>query len=394
MEAPKLKFEGVPRYGVSPAFPVENQIQTPPHNIGLAKTSLDHGPGFGVSPAITPVGTSGGETPNFGAMNRLMDSRGPRTANPRDSDIKHAPLVSGATVLTAAEQLPQYGLLGTNASEEPNSPASYVFVNTNVPFSAFICGVQGSGKSHTTSCFLENSLLSSPALGKLQQPLSALVLSYGDYGSTGSFNISEAAWLAVNKAGGLEQDQPTVKRVTVLTSPTNPEIREKYEQLPNVKAIPFKLQPQKLDVGTMLTLMAVNSAGTVPLYMTQVTQILRDMASQSVDGFNYPEFKARLSQSRFDRAQQNMLELRLGALESFLDLSNSSTSPTFAPGEVTIMDMSCPFVDATTACVLFKLGLKMYLDSHASGKMVILDEAHKVRSETFIFIKVHDANML
>jgi hypothetical protein len=72
--------------------------------------------------------------------------------------------------------------------------------------------------------------------------------------------------------------------------------------------------------------------------------------------------------------------MRLGLLESFLDLDNSCPAPQFREGEITIMDMSCPFVDANTACILFRIGLQRYLQSKAAGKMVVLDEAHKVRS--------------
>ncbi|PQE28768.1 P-loop containing nucleoside triphosphate hydrolase protein [Rutstroemia sp. NJR-2017a WRK4] len=72
-----------------------------------------------------------------------------------------------------------------------------------------------------------------------------------------------------------------------------------------------------------------------------------------------------------------MLELRLGLLESFLDLKDECPIPTFEQGEITIMDLSCPFVDTNTACILFNLGLKQYMQSSSSGKMVVLDEAHK-----------------
>lgn len=56
--------------------------------------------------------------------------------------------------------LPQYGLLGTSclAGQSSSWPASEkdgrFFHNTNVSFSVFICGLQGSGKSHTLSCLL------------------------------------------------------------------------------------------------------------------------------------------------------------------------------------------------------------------------------------------------
>ena len=40
---------------------------------------------------------------------------------------------------------------------------------------------------------------------------------------------------------------------------------------------------------------------------------------------------------------------------------------------------TCPFVDANTACVLFNIGMGMYLESsYTTGKVVVVDEAHKV----------------
>jgi hypothetical protein len=72
-------------------------------------------------------------------------------------DSKNAVLFS-ADVLRCPgldDDLPQYGLLG---SSDPTSSTtimdSRLFLNTNVPFSAFVCGVQGSGKSHTAACML------------------------------------------------------------------------------------------------------------------------------------------------------------------------------------------------------------------------------------------------
>ncbi len=42
---------------------------------------------------------------------------------------------------------------GRTASDEV-AKDNRLFMNTNVPFSTFICGVQGSGKSHTLSCMI------------------------------------------------------------------------------------------------------------------------------------------------------------------------------------------------------------------------------------------------
>ena len=109
-------------------------------------------------------------------------------------------------------QYPQYALLGhllpgplgeleqeigqtmTNGigpSSVSNSGIEPVLVNTNVPFSAFICGKQGSGKSYTLSCLLEGCLLASQHLGKLPQPLGGIVFNYDSQ----SVNVAEAAYL-------------------------------------------------------------------------------------------------------------------------------------------------------------------------------------------------------
>lgn len=47
-----------------------------------------------------------------------------------------------------------------------------MYVNIAAPWSAFICGSQGSGKIHTLSVFLETALISASLAGKLTLPLS------------------------------------------------------------------------------------------------------------------------------------------------------------------------------------------------------------------------------
>jgi hypothetical protein len=291
------------------------------------------------------------------------------------SEIQHAPLIAASLITGQGRSLlPQYGLLGSVEKEK-------LFLNTNVPFSAFICGVQGSGKSHTTACILENVLIPSNQLGCLERPLSALVFSYGEFAGDGSgFNISEAAFLATPHPRF--PSHPSVKRVNVFVSPSNyTRISHLYLRVPNVTVIRFKLKPHNLDIDIMLTLMNVSESEGQPLYMAAVTQILREMATQS-GPFNYIDFKAKIGKCGFNPTQENMLNLRLGLLESFLDMDNSCPEPQFKEGEVTIMDMSCPFVDANTACILFKIGLQRYLQSKVAGKMVVLDEAHKVSFPT------------
>jgi hypothetical protein len=138
----------------------------------------------------------------------------------------------------------------------------------------------------------------------------------------------------------------------------------------------FKLKPHNIDIDIMLTLMNVNESGDTQLYIAAVTQILRQMATEG-GSFNYFSFKTRLRGCKFNPVQVNMLQMRLALLESFLDLTDSCPEARFRDGEVTIMDLSDPFVDANTTCILSRIGLQRYLQSKAAGKMIVLDEAHR-----------------
>lgn len=85
-----------------------------------------------------------------------------------------------------------------------------LFFNVSSPSSTFICGSQGSGKSHTLSCILEGSLIRSKA-GRLSKPLTAVVFHYDTFISDSNGSPCEAAFLASN---------PDIK-VRVLCAPTN-----------------------------------------------------------------------------------------------------------------------------------------------------------------------------
>lgn len=249
-------------------------------------------------------------------------------------------------------------------------------MNTNAPLSTFICGVQGSGKSHTTSCILENAIIPSAHLGQLESPVSTLVFNYGEWSSGGAgFNISEATFLSKANA---RFPGHQAKRITVLVSPSNQAIKRLYA-FKNVRIIPFRLSAKTLDIGALRTLMAIDDKAAMPLYMAKVESILRAIAAKSADGsLNYAEFKKQLDLESFDATQTNMLDMRLNLLESFLDMTGIAPQPDFLPGEITIMDLSDAFISPNTACILFKLGLERFLQCKAPGKLVVLDEAHKV----------------
>lgn len=112
----------------------------------------------------------------------------------------------------------QYGLLGGSVEllgtgKDPKlDPRSdpRVFYNVTAPSSVFICGSQGSGKSHTLSCLLENCLVPSTA-SVLPKPLTGLVFHYDTFTSDTGGAPCEAAYLS--SAAGV--------KVRVLCAPTN-----------------------------------------------------------------------------------------------------------------------------------------------------------------------------
>lgn len=215
------------------------------------------------------------------------------------------------------------------------------------------------------------------ALGNLRRPVSTLVLHFNEYSSTVSSYPSETAFLASVMPEHRDQ-QPICVRV--LVSATNYHNLEKmYAQIPEVEIRPFKLQPRHLNISSMLSLMSISQNDSLPLYMAQVTRVLREMATTSGGRFDYPDFRAKLLSLNLDRAQTPFLQQRLDLLDSYLDLEGKNTSDYFIDGGVTILDLSCPFLDHSTACVLFRITIDLFLHAHPTrGKMVVADEAHKV----------------
>ncbi len=136
------------------------------------------------------------------------------------SEINTAPLFTHPVLKHAkklatpasAPPFSQYGLLaGDVHSLRKSSRDPRIFYNVATPSSVFICGSQGSGKSHTLSCILENCLIQSDRLGCLPRPLTGIVFHYDDYASDWSVAPCEAAYLG---------SDPAIS-VRVLCSPTN-----------------------------------------------------------------------------------------------------------------------------------------------------------------------------
>lgn len=158
---------------------------------------------------------------------------------------------------------PQYGLLGMrnrSANTEPEQE-DLVYANVSAPWSAFICGSQGSGKSHTLSCLLENALIASSPAGQLSSPLAGLVIHYDKFTAFSSTQLCEAAYL-------YSSDIP----VRVLVSPTNYlAMKKAYETLAGgskmLEVQPLCLPQKDLNIGMMKTLMSIGNRTEQPLYI-------------------------------------------------------------------------------------------------------------------------------
>ncbi|KAF9469015.1 hypothetical protein BDZ94DRAFT_1245162 [Collybia nuda] len=254
-----------------------------------------------------------------------------------------------------------------------------LYINTNAPFSAVVCGVQGSGKSHTVSVMLENMLVPDcPSIGSLKKALSGLVLHLSEGGPSSLPN--EAAWLSVPSRLGLK----TPKVCVYVSHASLNTMRTVYAPLgKRVIVEPLLFTEAELDAQAFLSMMAVGSSDSAPLYIQIVLSILRDLG----ENYTFQAFMRNLetSKKKFNPAQLSGLEQRLSLLTSFMEKGHSSKQqkPRFAPGQITIVDLSDPFIDSASACGLFEIITRLFVRADVStGKVLVVDEAHKYLSST------------
>ncbi|KAL7619491.1 hypothetical protein AAE478_010030 [Parahypoxylon ruwenzoriense] len=292
-----------------------------------------------------------------------------------------------------SELVSQYGLIGSR--QDPGSATAsrednLIIGNVNMPWSTFICGSQGAGKSHTLCCLLENALVADNNAGALPNPLAGMVFHYDSYANHHTAQLCEAAYLC---SSGIP--------VTVLVSPSNIwAMKRLYNNLPGLtpggprpKIVPLYLDEDQLDISRILKLMAVDpAANSPPLYMEIVMNIVREMA-MSGSKFTYTKFLKRLSGIRWLPGQENPLNMRLQLLDSFISPSSETKSDrpapsseniwAFEPGSLTIVDLSDPFISSDEACTLFSICLSLFLEQrNKCGQIVAMDEAHKFLTQT------------
>ncbi|KAK6391835.1 hypothetical protein LTR81_026708 [Elasticomyces elasticus] len=255
--------------------------------------------------------------------------------------------------------LPQYGLLGFHVSKHDRvSHHEPIMLNVHAPNSAFICGSQGSGKSYTLNCCLENRLLADVCTSNLRQPLAGLVFHY-DIDSSGT--VAETASLC---SWGI--------KVHVLVSNSNFETAQRNyraatDDLEDLTVKRFLLPPSELSIERMHRLMAFSErSDAIPLYMEVIQPILRQMAvSGQGRGFQYGEFFQHLDRAGLSTEQQRPMRLPLDLLHSFMR---------WPP----MVDLSDAFVDTATVCTLFDICLSVAKEKRPGcGLVIALDEAHK-----------------
>lgn len=67
-------------------------------------------------------------------------------------------------------------------------------------------------------------------------------------------------------------------------------------------------------------------------------------------------------------------------LQAFIAPKGYKQKPRFSPGQLTIVDLSDPFIDPAAACGLFEIITRLFVRANVdTGKVLVVDEAHKVR---------------
>jgi hypothetical protein len=320
--------------------------------------------------------------------------------------------------------LPQYGLLGFDLDnrDSTGSPEP-ILLNTNSPSSVFLCGSQGSGKSYTLSCMLENHILRDESVGAQRETIPGFVFHW-DTNTSGS--LAEAASLC---------SRPGIK-VRLLVSWSNyQQMKQLYEDFARkvggqIEVRPLLFEDTELTVSHIRNLMTFRDGSLeTPLYLEVIQNILRRLGRKA-EQFSVRVFLRDLAVAGLNPSQLQMLDQRLSILKTF----SAATAPdivqqdyknlnpkdlkrerrkqglgfngdciTVERGTLTIIDLSDPFVDASTACVLFDICLAIILKRHkeaitagkiSPGLIVTLDEAHKFLDKNIPSADVFTSSLL
>ncbi|KAG8885147.1 hypothetical protein FRB97_001965 [Tulasnella sp. 331] len=330
-----------------------------------------------ISPTTPALPTSSASNPEDNEL-VLLDGDAPHELA---HEVVTAPLVTRDAYLFGEglrSSIPQYGILGSIVSIHSQSTVDShedprIYLNTNAPFSAVVCGVQGSGKSHTVGVLLESMMIPDDTrLGALTKPLAGLVLHYGENGGS---QPCEAAYQCLTADPKI---RPPVVKVHVSPSRIGT-MTQVYSAVfgKRVEVIPLKFAHSELDAQAFLSMMCVSTGKEPPLYVQVILSILREMG----DTFTYLGFQSVLEEKKsngeFNLAQLAGIKQRMNLLETFLG-SKRIVAPRFANGQITIVDLTDPFIDPASACSIFEIVTRLFVRADVgTGKVLIVDEAHK-----------------
>ena len=128
-------------------------------------------------------------------------------------------------------------------------------------------------------------------------------------------------------------------------------------------------------------------------HYTTLKAILRTLG----ENYTYGEFLNILEMKKktFNPAQLSGIQQRLDLLMSFTLPKKKGASKTtpkarFCEGRITIVDLSDPFIDPSSACGLFEILLRLFERADVStGKVLVVDEAHKVLTTLLVVHPAH-----
>jgi hypothetical protein len=302
-----------------------------------------------------------------------------------------------------------YTSLGTLES----LPNELIYLNGNNPFFMIITGLPNSGVSQTKNTILEGFLIKNTRLGKLNSPFSALIFRYDN--SVMTLPCESALVATPSKNSRMfDQDTRAGKVIILVTLSNYQNMLRLYANIGNCEVIPLLFSENDLCSNDIKSW--INTEGGDAQIHEQVKELVSDTLYFCTNGqFNYTEFCIQLYNGCINNPRmKTFLKTRLGILDSFiveklkdnLNLQIKSFTDKFVslkelfqPGVAVIVDLSDPLLGAKIASELFNIILGIYTRCNLKSsvvetesyvrKLVVLDEAHKVKCIVFFrFIQI------
>ena len=284
-----------------------------------------------------------------------------------------------------------FGHLLPSASSS-NEVGDAVYLGTHEPFCFITVGVQGAGKSHTSSCVLEScSVPFSPGgdVVKLKSPMTSLVLHYDQNTSSiceaaGLLSPNPAVAARLSPFGHEARAVPKDKAVILVSPAFYVQRRKFYGEYCTVRPLLFRWR--SLTADHIKRLMRIES-GDNQLYVASFLDLLRSYQRQA----QVPDFSYFLEQVRKVcnvNGQKGPLDQRIALLESVVAESEKNTalvkegldliSSSKNGYHFIIADLTDPLLSKEEANSLFQVLAEQFRTLPTKGgKVLCLDEAHK-----------------